>query len=117
MKNRFKLDPDEQEIEDNLDTFVPLSKDERSRIESIIDKARKNISISLRINSYDLEKIKEKAEKNGLPYQTLITNVLHKYINEDYFDKNEVIKTFKTLKTATRGGERPIARNVMTRVR
>jgi predicted DNA binding CopG/RHH family protein len=101
MKTKIKLDREEQEIEDNFDKLVPVSKQERERIESIIEKARKNISISLRINSYDLEKIKEKAERGGLPYQTLITNVLHKYINEDLFDKNEVIKTLKILKTAT----------------
>ena len=100
MKNKFKLDADEQEIENNFEKLVPVSNEERKRIESIIERARKNISISLRINRYDLEKIKEKAEKTGLPYQRLITNVLHKYVNDDYFEKNEVIKTLKVLKTA-----------------
>ena len=101
MKTKIKLDRYEQEIEDNFEKMVPVSNEERKRIESIIEKARKNISISLRINNYDLSKIKENAEKNGLPYQTLITNVLHKYVNDEYYDKNEVIKTFKILKTAT----------------
>ena len=99
MKTKFKLDPYEQNIEDHIEKFVPVSKEERKRIESMIEKARKNISISLRINSFDLEKIKSKAIRNGLPYQTLITTVLHKYVNEDLFDKNEVIKTLKILKT------------------
>ncbi len=102
MKTRFKLDPEEQEIEDNIDQIVSVTKEERKQIESLVEKARKNISISLRINCYDLDKLKERAKKSGLPYQTLITTVLHKYINEDYFDKNEVIKTFQTLKTGYR---------------
>ena len=101
MKQKIHLDKEEQEIEDNIDKWVPVSGKEKERIHSILDKARKNISISLRINNYDLGKIKEKAEKNGLPYQTLITTVLHKYVNEDYFEKSEVIKKLKILKTAT----------------
>jgi len=101
MKTNFKLDSYEQDIENRIETFVPVSNEERKRIESIIEKAGKNISISLRINSFDLEKIKSKAKRNGLPYQTLITTVLHKYVNEDLFDKNEVIKTLKILKTTS----------------
>ena len=101
MIKKIKLDKYEQEIEDNIDKFVPVSKKEKERIESIIEKARKNISISLRINNYDLEKIKKKADKDGLPYQTLITTVLHKYVNDDFYEKNEVMKTFRTLKIAT----------------
>ncbi len=101
MIKKIKLDKYEQEIEDNFDRLVPVSKKEKKRIDSIIEKARKNISISLRINNYDLEKIKIKADKDGLPYQTLITTVLHKYVNDDYFEKNEVIKTLRTLKIAT----------------
>ena len=101
MKTKIKLDKEEREIEKSIDKWTPVSGKERDHIYSILEKAKKNISISLRINNYDLGRIKEKAEKNGLPYQTLITNVLHKYVNEEYFEKNEVIKTFKILKTAT----------------
>ena len=35
-------------------------------------------SITLRMNSDDLEKIKQKASKEGLPYQTFIKSQLHK---------------------------------------
>ena len=101
MKQKIKLDKYEQEIESNAEKLVPVSEREKKRIHAILDKARKNISISLRINNYDLEKIKEKADKNGLPYQTLITTVLHKYVNEDLYDKNEVIKTLRVMKFAT----------------
>ena len=100
MKAKIKLDAFEQDIEDNIDKFVPVSEKERKRIESIIDKARKNISISLRINNYDLDKIKDRASRNGLPYQTLITTILHKYVNEEFFEKKEVIKTMRTMKLA-----------------
>ena len=98
MKKKFKLDSEEQAIEDTIEKLVPVSHTERKRIESILEKARKTSSISLRINNHDLAKIKEKAKKNGLPYQTLITHVLHRYVSEEFFDKNEVTKTFRLLR-------------------
>ncbi|HBM16503.1 MAG TPA: hypothetical protein DD381_09220 [Lentisphaeria bacterium] len=35
-------------------------------------------SITIRMNTDDLEKIKQKASKEGLPYQTFIKSQLHK---------------------------------------
>ncbi len=100
MKNKTKLDAFEQDIEDNAGQFVPLSSSEQHTITSLIEKAKKNTSISLRISTYDLAKLKQKAHQHGLPYQTLITTVLHRYINNDFFEKNEVLKTFNALKSA-----------------
>ena len=31
---------------------------------------------------YDLSKLKSKAESNGLPYQTLISTLIHQYVND-----------------------------------
>ena len=101
MKRKAKLDTYEQAIENQAESLVPVSMRDKQRIDAILEKARKNISISLRINNYDLEKLKSKAKTNGLPYQTMITTILHKYINGDFFDKNEVLKTFKLMKLAT----------------
>ena len=95
MKNKIKLDKYEQAIESKAEKMIPASKNEKKRIYSILEKARKNISISLRMNNYDLEKIKEKADRNGLPYQTLITTILHKYVNEEFYEKNEVVKIMR----------------------
>ena len=39
----------------------------------------KDIRINIRISFADLDRIKQMAEKEGLPYQTLIRSVLHKY--------------------------------------
>ncbi|MHB1335713.1 MAG: CopG family antitoxin [Candidatus Humimicrobiaceae bacterium] len=48
--------------------------------------------ITLRLNNNDLEQIKSIAANEGIPYQTLISSVLHKYINHRFVDKNEVLK-------------------------
>jgi len=53
--------------------------------------------ISLRIASYDLERIKERAGKEGIPYQTLINSILHKYITNQLLEKEEIIKTFSVI--------------------
>lgn len=41
---------------------------------------RKRARINIRISDRDLEAIKLKAVEEGVPYQTLITSILHKYI-------------------------------------
>ena len=91
------LTKEERTIENSIDSLVPVSEDKRNRVESIIARARKNKAISLRISEYDLEKLKEKAENDGMPYQTLITTVLHKYITNQLFEKNEVLKFIQLL--------------------
>ena len=92
------LTNEEKEIENNIDSLVSVSGKKRERIESILAKAKKNKAISLRISEYDLEKLKEKAASDGIPYQTLINTVLHKYITNQLLDKNEVLKSIQVLR-------------------
>jgi predicted DNA binding CopG/RHH family protein len=40
---------------------------------------RKDIRVNLRLSRVDLEHIKQRAAYEGLPYQTLIASILHKY--------------------------------------
>ena len=98
MKGKFELTEEEKQIENEIDQYKSVSADEKKKIEKIIDKTKKNKAISLRINNYDLEKIKEKAEREGVPYQTLITNILHKYISDQLYDKDQVFKIIRLLK-------------------
>ena len=42
---------------------------------------RKDKRISLRISSKNLEALQVKALEEGIPYQTLISSILHKYVN------------------------------------
>ncbi|OGP66585.1 MAG: antitoxin [Deltaproteobacteria bacterium RBG_13_53_10] len=42
---------------------------------------RKDKRINIRISAKDLEEIQKKALDEGIPYQTLISSVLHKYIS------------------------------------
>ncbi len=40
---------------------------------------KKNMRISIRIADHDLQQIQKKAIETGLPYQTLVTTLLHQY--------------------------------------
>ena len=42
---------------------------------------RKDKRVNIRMTASDLLRIQKKAAEEGLPYQTLISSVLHKYIN------------------------------------
>ena len=98
MKHR--LNEEEKAIEGDADKLRPVSAQGREQIESIIRKARKNQAISLRLSQFDLELLKKKAESEGLPYQTLITSVLHKYVTDQLYDRNEMRKALSELSAA-----------------
>ncbi len=95
--NRPKLDDLEQQIEDEAHRYVPIVGEERARVERVLEKSRKTRSINIRISEHDLETVKRKAEREGLPYQTLISSILHKYVNDQLVDEREITKTLHLL--------------------
>ena len=97
MKN--ELDSTEKIIEDQATSYKKVSDLEKKKIESIIEKSSKKKVITLRLNKNDLEEIKSIAESEGIPYQTLISSILHKYINNRLVDKNEILKVSELIDT------------------
>jgi hypothetical protein len=49
----------------------------------------------LRLATEELAQIKENSKSEGLPYQTLINSILHKYLNGSLLDKNAVMTAAK----------------------
>ena len=78
MKN-FKLSKEEKEIEESLvrDEFIPIKGKQLEMIEASLKSRKKNVTMTIRVNSEDIEKIKRKAKKMGVKYQTYISEVLH----------------------------------------
>lgn len=80
-KDRYKLDEYEQEIEDSFDGSR-ISSDNKEFISAITKAAKEYVknkkSITLRVHSHDIEVIKIKASKLGIPYQTYINMIIHK---------------------------------------
>ena len=42
---------------------------------------KKDKRVNIRISTKNLEALQQKALEEGIPYQTLISSILHKYIN------------------------------------
>lgn len=95
---KVKLDKYEKEIEENAENYRSISLDKKNRINSMIDEARKTKNINIRISKYDLEKLREKSAKEGLPYQTLISSVIHKYVSDQLVDEKDIIKSVRLLR-------------------
>lgn len=51
---------------------------------------RKDKRVNIRISERDLQSIQRKAIEEGIPYQTLISSLLHKYINGRLVDINSL---------------------------
>lgn len=94
----IELTAEEQEIEDSIDQWVPASLETRARLRSIAERSRKTEAISLRMTSFDLSRIKEIAAEQGLPYQTLINTLIHKYVTNQMLERREVIKTIQAVR-------------------
>jgi predicted DNA binding CopG/RHH family protein len=79
-----KLDADEKELLDSVDRGEWKSagpgKRERTRYSRYAKATfRKDRRLNIRVSSKDLEAIQKRALAEGLPYQTLISSLLHKY--------------------------------------
>lgn len=46
--------------------------------------------ISLKIDANNLAALKNEAERVGMPYQTLINSILHRYVGGELVDKREL---------------------------
>jgi predicted DNA binding CopG/RHH family protein len=97
---KLVLSKEEKEVERNFENLQPISSEAKKNVERIIEGSKKSQPISLRINKIDLEILKEKANRSGLPYQTMINVIIHKYVNDDYLDKLEINKFIKLKKAA-----------------
>ena len=89
------MDKEEIQIEKDFDQFKPAQKSAKNKFDKIISESRKSRPISLRINEQDLNLLKDKASKNGLPYQTMINVIIHRYVNDSFLDKDEIDKYLK----------------------
>ncbi len=96
---KSKLDNYEKDIENNLSQFSPVGNQKKQLVEDMIDKANTKKSISLRLKVNDLELLKHRAETEGLPYQTLLSSIVHKFVSDQLVDKRSILKSLEILKS------------------
>ena len=83
-KATMKLEADEKELLESVERGEWKSsrggKRERARYSRYAKATfRKDRRLNIRLSSKDLEAIQKRALEQGLPYQTLISSLLHKY--------------------------------------
>ncbi len=88
----FTLEDEEIELLDSLEAnewnSIENLKDEIASHQIIAKNTlKKDKRVNLRISSKDLEDIKTYAVEEGLPYQTLMSSVLHKFISGRFIDR------------------------------
>ena len=81
----FDLDEEEQGLSDSYDRGewkdVKNLKAEKQKAQDAAKRyLAKNKRINIRISESDVDMLKQRAAHEGMPYQTLITSVLHRYV-------------------------------------
>ena len=77
--NPFKLSRSEKKLEAELlrGEWRSMGPEAVKEIADLFARARKDSVISLRLNSQDLAAFKKKAKAAGIPYQRLISEIIH----------------------------------------
>lgn len=77
--NRIKLTKEEKEIENALmrSEYTSIKGKELANIEKALKARKKDIMMTIRVNSEDIAKIKIKAKKLKVKYQSYISEVIH----------------------------------------
>ncbi|MBI1768878.1 MAG: hypothetical protein HYR67_10945 [Bacteroidetes bacterium] len=98
----MKLTKDEKEIQKGIarGDYKPVSKSESERLEKIFKHAARKVTrINIRLTDEDIAKLKSRADREGIPYQTLIGGVLHKFVNGTLVNVDDIKTVTKLLKT------------------
>ena len=89
----MKLTKEEKEILESVESGewkrIPDFKKEAERLRTAAKATfRKDKRVNIRMSKRDLAQLKKKALEEGLPYQTLLSSILHKYINNRLTEKS-----------------------------
>lgn len=82
---KYRLDKEEKAILDAIESGAwELVKPKKSELEYYAEIARntlrKDQRMNIRISKSDLNRIRAKAAEEGIPYQTLVASIIHKYV-------------------------------------
>jgi len=92
MTNKTKLEKDEAALLASLEADEwASSKNLETEIKKFREVARatfrKDRRVNIRISGKDLQGLQKRALEEGIPYQTLISSVLHKYLSGSLIER------------------------------
>ncbi|MCK5035428.1 MAG: antitoxin [Candidatus Sabulitectum sp.] len=75
----------------DLQSIRKPTKQEQTEIKNTAkDYLKKETKMNIRIDPYELNRIKEEAAREGLKYQTFIKSILHKYLSGQLIEKSKL---------------------------
>ena len=81
----MKLSKEEQQLLNAVESgefeSVLTKKRRAELVTAAKDTVRKDKRINIRISNRDLKAVQLKASEEGIPYQTLVSSIIHKYIS------------------------------------
>ena len=96
------LDIEERELMESIENEEweerSLSKKERKKYIQAAKNSLKDTKINIRINSSDKAELEKMASEEGIPYQTFIHSILHRYRTGKLIDIKVVRKVLQELK-------------------
>ena len=100
MRRRSPFDPldgEERELIDSVERGEWREAPDAQRLkEQAIEYAeatiRKDKRMNIRISERDLRNLKRKALEEGIPYQTMVSMVLHKYVSGQFVERTDTVK-------------------------
>ena len=90
-----KLSKEEKEILKSFEKgeWVPVadfSRRKKELMEYARNTLRKDKRLNIRISERDLVELQRKAVKEGLPYQTYVSSIIHKFVNGTLVDAEKM---------------------------
>ena len=79
MKKQY-LDQEEKEIMEAIerDEYVPITGAELKKMADSLAARKKDMTLTIRVNSNDINRIKKMAQKRKIPYQSYLSEVIHR---------------------------------------
>lgn len=88
--NKVKLSKEEKKLLKDFEAGEfrsVLTPDRKKEIAKAAAEAfKKDKRINIRISARDLQAIQKRALEEGIPYQTLVSSILHKYVSGGLYD-------------------------------
>lgn len=86
------LDKEEIDLMQSLEngeweSVIDLKQQKKAAVEAARNTLKKDKRINLRLSQRDYHEIQIKAVEEGIPYQTLISSIIHKYLNGSLLPK------------------------------
>ncbi|MFZ5571497.1 MAG: antitoxin [Thermodesulfobacteriota bacterium] len=86
------LDKEESDLMKSLEndewqSVKDLKQQKKAAVEAARNTLKKEKRINLRLSQKDYHEIQIKAVEEGIPYQTLISSIIHKYLNGSLLPK------------------------------